>query len=212
MRSNLDVYAIQNDKEETRIALSGVKRDSLGNILYTNCVCRFKIGDTIVKNIRYDMCFYSEESDVIVFFAKGKISQEEVEAYLDELDIKYTTISFLEDNTPVEDDDGELEIWFAREAYVLEDAIDASLEKKLDMCLYYPGEKSTLYVGYKTSEGKFVSIDGRICQGTIVFKDKLVLLISQKDPRNITPTQAMKILEEKGVVVLDRREKDKRRR
>ena len=204
MNSNLDVWAIQNNKDEISNALKCVKKDSLGNILYLNCVCRLKIGDTVVKNRKFDSCFYSEESDVIIFFAKGKITKEEIEQYLSDYNIHYTTISFLEDSKEFEDDVGEIELWFAREKYVLEEAIEDSLKKKIDMCLYYPGEKSLIYLGYKNSEDRFIPIDGRVCEGTIVFKDKLVLLVSQNDPKNISRKEAIGILENKGIVVIER--------
>ena len=75
---------------------------------------------------------------------------------------------------------------------------------KVDMCLFYPGEKSFLFLGYKTTEDRFVKIDGRICEGVIVLKDKLILLISQGDYRNLTSKEAKSILEDKGMIVLEK--------
>ena len=41
MKSNLDVWTVQKNKDETRIALQNVEKDSPGNILYLNCYCSF---------------------------------------------------------------------------------------------------------------------------------------------------------------------------
>jgi len=204
MNSNLDVFAIQNNKEEIFNAIKNVNKESNGNILYVNCICRLKIGDVKIKNRRFDSCFYSEDSDVIIFFARDKISREEIEKILGDNGIKYTVISFIPHIDDFEDTAGDMDIVFARDKLALENAIDDSLKKKIDMCLYYPKEKSFMYMGYRNKKNRFVEIDGRVCQGTIVFKDKLVLLISQKDPRNLNSNDALKILKDKGITVIER--------
>lgn len=203
MKSNLDVYAIQSDKEETKIALEKVKKDSLGNILYLNCRCRFKIGNEYVKSRIFDSCFYSEDSDIVIFFAKGKITQDEIEQYLNEMNIKYTIVSFDLKNNPFQDKDLLSEIWFAREKYVLEDAIDDSISRGIKKCFYYPNEISEISLGYKTNGEirHYCEIEGRLCRGTIVFEDKIVLLVSQGDERNLTIDEAKQVLKDKGIKV-----------
>ena len=58
MASNLNVWVIENDIDDFSSLIDKIKGDAK-NTLYTNCVCRFKIADNIVKNDKYNICFYS---------------------------------------------------------------------------------------------------------------------------------------------------------
>ena len=199
MNSNLDVYAIQYYKDETKTALSKVKKDSPGNILYLNCTCHFTIGGTVITSRIFDSCFYSEESDILILFAKGKISQDEIEKYLNDMGVSYTTISFNRKETDFVDGDVLKEIWFARDKEVLIEAMEDSIKKRHLSCSYYPGEVSKLSIGYNSSHDpeEYFEIDGRFCKGTIVFKDKMVLLVNQKDKRNLTKEEVLPLLSKK---------------
>ena len=198
MRSNLDVWAIQNYKYETRNALKNVKKDSYGNILYVNCISTFKIGNRYF-NRTYDMCFYSEESDTVIFFARGMISEKEVIGFLEEMDIQFSINRFCELNDEYENDDKVPEVWFARETYVLEDAIDDSLNRDNHKCTYYPELVAELSLGYKADCSIVYDVEGRACKGVLLFEDKIVLLINQDDKRNLKEKEVMKILKEKGI-------------
>lgn len=199
MKSNLDVYAIQYYKEETKTALSKVKKDSPGNILYLNCTCHFTIGGTIITSRIFDSCFYSEESDILILFAKGKISQDEIEKYLNDMGVSYTTIRFNRKETDFRDGDVLKEIWFARDKDVLEEAMQDSITKNNLHCYYYPEEVSKLSIGYNSSDdtGKYFQIDGRVCKGTIILKDKIILLVNQNDKRNLKKDTVMSMLTKK---------------
>ena len=204
MNSNLDVYAIQENKYETLLALSKVKKDSLGNILYLNCTCYFSIGDTEITSRIFDSCFYSEESDVLILFAKGKITINEIEDFLKRMNVNYTTIAFNRKETDFVDRNTLKEIWFARDKEVLEEAITDSIVKDNGHCFYYPEEVSRLSIGYNSSDdaSKYFQIDGRVCKGTIVFKDKIVLVVNQNDKRNLNKDAVMAMLKKRVKVTV----------
>ena len=211
MKSDLDVWAVQSDKDETRIALKNVKKDSLGNILYLNCWCDFTIGHTTIQSRLFDACFYSEDSDTVILFAKGKMTEEEIESYLEEACINYTIIRFI--NNPNKDyvyNENFREIWIAREKYVLEDAIDSSMESDDKECIYYPDVESTLSLSYKSNDGQKCEVEGRFCKGLLLFKNKLVILVNQNDKRNMKDKDVEKLLKEKGVKYQIRRNIEKR--
>lgn len=203
MKSNLDVWAIQNDKEVTKKALEKVKKDSLGNILYLNCWCDFTIGNKPMQNRLFDACFYSEESDTVVLFAKGKISEEEIEKYLEEANIKYTTIRFKEPNGNYYKYDSTLpEICFVREKKELRNLIDETIEKGELDCVYYPNMESNLSLNYIATTDEQFEVEGRACKGMVVLKDKLILLVNQRDKRNVVKESSVtKLLINKGMKV-----------
>lgn len=202
MKSDLDVWAIQKHKEETLTALKGVEKESDGNILYLNCHCKFKIGDKKITNRTFDACFYSEDSDTVILFARGLISEEEIVGYLEDNGVKYTTIRFIEpEDKDYVDDASFPELWFVRERYVLEDAINDSLEKGEKECTYYPELPSSIRLNYIADDMQKYEIEGRLCKGVLVFKEKMVLFVSQRDPRNMNEREIREVLKRKGIKV-----------
>jgi len=200
MKSDLDVWAIQKYKDETKKALENVKKDSLGNILYLNCICKFTIGKKKIENRTFDACFYSEESDTVIFFARDMISENEIEQYLEDAGVKYTIIRFLDrQENDYKNDDEFPEIWFARESYVLEDALDDSIKKGDTFCEYKPDIESSISLSYRDTQGEKHEIEGRLCKGMIMIGDKMILIIKQRDYRNMNEEDVRKVLDKKGI-------------
>ena len=200
MKSNLDVWAIQKDKDETRMALKNIKKDAAGNILYLNCWCDFYIGNKNIKSKLFDSCFYSEESDTLILFSKGQISEEEIENYLEEFSIEYTIVRFKKTSEKkYAVNDWFPEVWFAREEYVLREAIDDSLSKCIEDCTYFPNKEAGVSLSYRDEFDVNHEIEGRFCKGVLNFDDKIVLLISQDDKRNLKRETVEKILKEKDI-------------
>ena len=199
MKSDLDVWAIQNYKDETIKALKNVKKDSKGNILYLNCICKFKIGERKIENRTFDACFYSEESDTVILFARGRITEQEIEKYLQDANVEYTTIRFIENKKEYEDDRDFPEIWFARDRYVLEDAINDSLKKRINCCEYIPNIESFVSLFYRDNDGEKHEIEGRLLKGMLIFNDKVIFPIKQRDYRNMNEDQIRKVLDKKGI-------------
>lgn len=196
MRSNLDIWAIQKNKEEIDVALENVEKEAIGNILYLNCRCWFKIGDQKVENRTFDAMFYSEESDVVILFAKGLVSEKDIVEGLEKKGVKYTTIRFIEQEKEYKDDEEIPDIWFAREKYVLIDAIKDSINKGIKKCQYYSNLESVLSLYYKDNNGDRNEIDGKFFKGCLVFEDKIVLLVNQGYFRNLKEEDVKKILKD----------------
>ncbi len=200
MRSKLDIWAVQKYKEATKEALKRIKKDSLGNILYLNCGCDLKIGDKKIKNRTFNACFYSEESDTIIFFARGKISEQEIINYLDEENIKFTIIRFIEDKEEYQDKDEFPEIWFARDEDVLIEALEDSLSKGENKCVYYPQKEADMSLTYRDKHERKHELDGRMARGVIYFKEKIILLIEQETNRTFPLKKVTNIMNKKGIV------------
>lgn len=203
MKSDLDVWAIQKHKDEMFTALKNIKKNSLGNILYLNCHCKFKIGDKKITNRTFDACFYSEDSDVVILFARRMVSEEEIVKCLEKENIKYTTIRFSrhDDELDYISDESIPDIWFVREKCVLEEAIEDCINKGDIECEYFPDIKSSLHLNYLANDGESYEFEGRICEGLLLFEEKMVIFVSQRDPRNLKEKEINEILKEKGIKV-----------
>lgn len=215
MNHNVDVYAIQNDKEKLSEALTRVNKESLSNTLYLNCTCHFTIGGAIINSRIFDACFYSEDSDCVVFFAKGKMTHEEIQEYLINENVKFTTVNFYrEDDEDFVDMDALKEVHFVSNKEELVNAIDDSISKDITLARLYPGEISRLSIGYKASRDytRYYELDARFCKGTIVFKDKIILLVNQYQSKNISSEDAYRILSEKVSVIVNNDRKSVKRR
>ena len=95
-------------------------------------------------------------------------------------------------------------IWFVREKYVLEDAINDSKSKDIKECKYSPSIDSKISLGYRTLDGVEYEIEGRIFKGMIVFEDKMILLVNQNDLRNLDEENVRKILKNNGITIKTR--------
>ena len=92
------------------------------------------------------------------------------------------------------------ELWFAREEYVLRDALQESIALGNTSCDYYPLVEGAISLKYdETYKTLSHSLDGRNILGVIVLEDKMVLMINGLDPRNLKPGQVKKIIEEMGI-------------
>lgn len=207
MQSNLDIWAVQSDPEEVITALDNIKTDN-DIILYTNVICNFKIGNDNITSRQFDTFLYSEENDILVLLMRGgKASAADIREYLDNKHLKYNEIVFAPSIRGYEDEYNGPEIWFAREKYVLEDAIKDSIEKSSKKeCEFYPFLPANLDLGYLTnSKSDNYSVEGRLFRGVVKFEDKIILLVSQNDTRNVTASEVNEVLKEYGIecVVLD---------
>lgn len=190
--SNLDVWVIQHFPEEIETALSGVK-DSETNMLFTNCVSYLRIGNDKIP-VHFDTAFYSEESDrLILLMKKGKLTEEKFRRILENKKIGYNEVCFYKP-IPTKDRESK-ELWFARDGYVLEDALKDSKKNGIDTCDFYPAVKGRLELRHSLGENKGVSaFDAQNIRGVVVLEDKIVLHIDGRQDSNISYKQALKIL------------------
>ena len=203
VKSNLDVWAIQKYPEELSIALSNIKGDSKNNILFSNCSCDMRIGNKHV-NRNFDTMLYAEDSDTLVILMKdGKVTASDIRKNLDDRNILYHEVVFdREEDHEYRDDESIKELWFAREPYVLEDAFIDSKNRCYNECIYYPVVDGSLELQYLNNNKELSMVDGRIFRGVVEFPDKMILLINQNDPRNITKKDIMKLFGKHEISVL----------
>ncbi|MCH5167026.1 MAG: hypothetical protein J1F35_03950 [Erysipelotrichales bacterium] len=200
MNSNLDVWSIQEDGSEIYTALDQIKSGL--SIIYDNCVSMLSIGRNIIHSRIFDTVIYNEESDVLIMIMKDSpATKEDAIKYLTEKGQKFVEVSFLDQEQKIEDDQDIPIIWFAREEYVLEDAVKDNVVKGLIDCTYYPVLEGNLNFNYINNHFEPESVDGRIFKGLIEFPDKLILLINQKDnvdeqgnSRNMTSDRVVDLL------------------
>ncbi len=205
MRSNLDVWAIQFYPEELETALNQIK-DGI-SIIYSNCTCNFKIGSQEIKNRQFDTFLYNEDSDVLIMLMRGgKATKKDMIKYLEEKGKEYYEVTFAEPIEEYESTDEISELWFAREKYVLEDAINDSKSRGINSCEFYPLVTGSLELGYVSNTDNPYSVDGRLFNGLVKFDDKLILIINQPDnvtkdgaTRNMWPCDVLEIIKENNI-------------
>ena len=196
--SNLDVWAIQNVKEEINDALENVTSSST-NILFRNCLCTFKIEETDI-NVLFDTMFYAEESDTLIIVMRdGALTVEELKEELDKKELFYHEVEFDDNDFTYQADYNAKPIWFAREKYVLVDALNDSKANGFNQCIFYPNVEANLSMEYLTSTLNTEKVDGRDFRGLIELEDKLILLINQNDKRNLDMRGVFQATEQIGI-------------
>lgn len=197
--SNLDIWAIQGVKEEINDALENVTSSST-NILFRNCLCTFKIEETDI-NVLFDTMFYAEDSDTLILLMRGgALSSEELISELDKRNIFYNEVNFDDNDFTYEADYNSKAIWFAREKYVLDDALKDSKENGFNKCVYYPNVTGNLSMEYLTSTLDTEKVDGRDFKGLLELEDKLILLVNQNDKRNLDMRGVFQVTESVGIM------------
>jgi hypothetical protein len=198
VNSNLDIWAIQTNKNELSTSLNTLHQtDDI--IVYKNVITEFDIGSIPVKSREFDTIVSSEKNDFLgLFMHGGAVTQEDIISYLDKLNLKYTTITFAPSINDCNDLDIYREIWMIREKYVLMDALNDSLEKDNNTSFdYYPELPSNILLNYLTNNtSTSYPIDGRIFKGALINNEKVILFISQNDIRNLKSEDVISILDE----------------
>ena len=216
MNKNLDVWAIQKHPKELFTALENVKTDKGDLILFTNLECKFLLGGKKVERSFDTSLYYDAENgnDALILLMKdGIATADQIRKYLEEKGFQYHEVSFskgLKENLlkefaiPYEEekqDENIPELWFAREEYVLRDALNESIEKGNTTCDYYPALEGVLSLNYSSNERlSSFSVDGRKISGVIALEDKMILMINNgNDPRNLNPLQVQMVMDELNV-------------
>ena len=200
MNNNLDIWAIQEDGSEIFTALDQINGGL--SIIYDNCVCKMNIGSNIINSRLFPTVLYNEESDVLIMLMKDSpATKDDMVNYLKEKNLKFVEVTFMDVEKEETNDLDVPIIWFAREAYVLEDAIKDSVDRGIMDCTYYPILEGDLKLNYTNNDNAPENVDSRLFQGLLEFDDKLILLVNQKDnvdengnSRNVTPEGVMEIL------------------
>ena len=207
--SNLDVWAIQYYPEELLTALTQIKEGM--NIIYSNLTCAFRIGSKDIKTRQFDTILYNEESDILIMLMRGgQAKKEDMIKYFEDNNKQYTEVSFAPTIEYYRDSDSIPELWFAREEYVIKDALNDSKIKGINYLEYYPNVIGNINLGYITnSNNSNISIDGRSIKGLIKLEDKIVLIINQENnkDKNLDFINIISIIRENNMefdIVLDK--------
>ena len=216
MNNNLDVWAIQKYPQELFTALENVKTDKGDLILFTNLECDFILGTQKLKR-SFDTSLYYDAgngNDALILLMKdGIATADQIREYLQKQGLKYHEVTFYkglkekllnEFSIPYEEekeDENIPELWFAREEYVLKDALNDSIEKGNTTCDYYPALEGILSLNYISNERPTsFNVDGRKISGVIALEDKMILMINNgNDPRNLNPLQVQMVMDELNV-------------
>ena len=165
MNRNLDVWAIQKHPKALYTALENVKTDTGDLILFTNLECSFTLGGKKVQR-----SFETKES---LKYHEVSFAKDLKKELLEEFDIPHK-----------EEKQNEAipELWFAREEYVLRDALTESIKMGNTTCDYYPLLQGFLNLNYTDNNTDNIqdsshNIDGRRILGVIALEDKMILMI-----------------------------------
>ena len=170
MNRNLDVWAIQKYPKELYTALENVKTDTGDLILFTNLECNFELNGKRVKR-NFDTSLYYDAgngNDALILLMKdGIATADQIREYLEKEQLKYHEVSFSKDltkelaeefdisYTEEQADENIPELWFAREEYVLRDALNDSIEQGNTTCDYYPLLQGFLNLNYSANSIPF---------------------------------------------------------
>ena len=217
MNRNLDVWAIQKHPKELYTALANVKTDTGDLILFTNLECSFILGGKKVQRSFETALYYDDQENgqdaLILLMKDGQATPDQIREYLEKESLKYHEVSFAKDlkkemveefdipHKEEKQNEAIPALWFAREEYVLRDALNESIEQGNTTCDYYPLLEGFLSLSYNANtRASSYSLDGRKFLGVIALEDKMILMINNgNDPRNLTPQEVYKVIEELGV-------------
>lgn len=180
MNSNLDIWAIQYYPEELINAINKINGGL--NIIYSNVKCDLTIGSEKVISRQFDTILYNEESDILIMLSRdGLVKKEDMIKYLENNNKRYIEISFNYEIFDYKEKDNVPELWFAREKYVLEEALQDSLNKDIDTCKFYPYISSKLKLGFLSKNYDYLNLDKIYFKGLIKLEDKIILIMNQKN-------------------------------
>jgi len=206
--SNYDIWAIQHQPEEVYTALDGLE-NSQDNTLFTNCRSYLRVGERKLY-VQFDTAFFNEEKErLILLMQNGLLTLDQFREILTKKQISYNEVSFMK-TMPLSQTEMK-EIWFARDRDVLTDAIQDSKRKEIDVCEYYPALGGRFELRYPTDEDSFVPLERQAIRGAMVLEDKIIVLMSNSNEKNVDFREAMKVLQENDMtplIITDERELD----
>lgn len=195
--NNYDIWAIQHYPQEIMHAIDGLE-DSRDNILYNNCRSYLRVGEKKLL-VQFDTALFCEDKERLVLLQQnGEFTPDMLRTLLDDKKIPYHEVTFLE-GRPLPQDELK-EIWFARDQQVLDDALKESKSKGIDVCEYYPDLGGRLELRYTDDDGNYIAFYKQSMRGAILLEDKIVILMSRGNRRNINFQQALCTMYENDMV------------
>ena len=186
--NNYDIWAIQHYPQDITNAIDGLE-DSQDNILYSNCRSYLRVGETKIY-VQFDTALFCEDKERLILLQKnGELTPDMFRGLLDEKRIPYHEVTFLE-GRPLSQDELK-EIWFARDQFVLDEALKESKSKGIDVCEYYPDLGGRLELRYTDDDGNYVSFYKQSMRGAVLLDDKIIILMSRGNKRNVNFQQVL---------------------
>lgn len=196
----LDVWAIQYFPEAVESAIDCIvaadpKGSGKKDVFFEGFDSRLTVGDKEIKTY-FDSAYFSSEKGILILLMQGgKLTPGRFRTLLDNRGIT-DYVSVRSNIIPYNhEESNNKELWFAKEGYVLKDALNESLELGIDTCEYFPNIRGGLVLGFPSD----IRIANLPIHGVIVLEDKIVLILDQGIKENIKVEEALKILEEKGI-------------
>ena len=174
----LNIWAIQNRKEELYSALSKIKTDDV--VIFNNALINLKVNKHLITNIIFDTAIYSENSDILIIIKNNSPATfEDAIEYLNNKHFNYNLICFKERETHINNKPSK-EVWFARSPENVASACNDTISKGLDKT--YCFNKTTqaeLQFGYFDKYNKIYGFDRTIyLKGIITLKDKKIFVVN----------------------------------
>ena len=174
----LNIWTIQNRKEELYAALSKIKTDDV--IVFTNALINLKINKHLVSSLIFDTAIYSEESDILIIIKNNSpATYEDAIEYLDNKHFNYHTVCFKEHENTIKNKPTK-DVWFARSPENVASACNDTIAKGLEKT--YCFNKTTqaeLQFGYFDKYNKIYGFDRTIyLKGIITLKDKKIFVVN----------------------------------
>lgn len=186
--SNYDIWAIQNYPEEVVYAIEGLE-DSKDNVLYNNCKSYIRVGERRIY-VQFDTALVCEDKERLILLKKdGLLMPDHFRGLLNRRRIPYNEVTYIE-GKPIKQKDTK-EIWFAVDNNVLTAALKDSKKKGVEACEYFPDLRGCLELRNTVDDGSLVTFYRQTICGAMVLEDKIVLLMSYKNKRNITYPQVL---------------------
>ena len=189
-KTKLDILLVQNDPKELYKALREIKSNR-ENILFSNCVSCLKVGNQYL-NIQFDRAFYANK--LVLVRRNCKIDNNDFKNILEEWNIKYQEVIFNDEDFEYKCRREIKNLYFPRGSESLINILEDSKKKGIEECNYYPYVEGVLRLKYFITNGSLEILDERYLKGLIELRDKLILLINQKEKRNVSMDKALKIL------------------
>jgi len=202
MENNLEILAIQHNKNDLNEALNRISAPGSSLVLFTNLFCKLKMGNEMLRGSLFDTALYSENDNLLILLMNhGPIKVDELRECLDEKKLPYHEVSFTRNLNERKKKQNLPHLYFAHDCSSLEKVFKKSGEKnEFRVAEYYPFLSSSLDLGYVFSidsidnnylplEARdYCSIEKQVFRGLIRLNGKVILLMHNQE-NSISATQ-----------------------
>jgi len=182
--SNPNIWLIQKDEEKLKMALKTIKKNSINNYFYTNCISHFNFDEVNMSSKNFNTFFYSEDTNTCIVFMKDSIDEVNyTKNYLYEKGIQYHEISLKNEHEDVVNrfphslhdyEKNSKEIWVINNEKELISLLEN--EKRRKKITYYPLIDSNIMLNYSCNEDNEYEIKKFLFNGIILTDNRIILI------------------------------------